>query len=223
MPQCKSTPMSPRTGAKGEHNPGLNPVLRTLVAAASISLVVFLYERALVPLYGSGPTTFLLQEIILATILVAEFIPSSSSPTWFYLPALCLSLAPNTIYWVAVTTSRRGNPIQGTVITHLAVLAPLLLSVTTLALKSNVSVPVFMLALPDRSSIKATPHSQAGSGGSPIYSSLALGFRVASGLILPSTLWKRVSSLNNVSESSMVRPPCRACSVRADDHSSSLC
>ena len=135
--------MSPRIEAKGGHISGLNSVPRALIAAVSISLVVFLYDRALVPLYGSGPTTYLLQEIVLATIAVAEFIPSSSSPNWICLPALCLSLAPNATYWVAVTTSRRGNPIQGTLITHLAVLAPLILSLTTLAFKSNVSVLVY--------------------------------------------------------------------------------
>ena len=137
--------MSPRTEAKGVQISGLNHVPRALIAAASISLVVFLYDRALVPLYGSGPTTYLLQEIILASIVVAEFIPSSPSPTWICLPAVCLSLAPNATYWVAVITSRRGNPVQGTVITHLAVLAPLLLSLTTLALKSNVSASLLCL------------------------------------------------------------------------------
>ena len=62
-----------------------------------------------------------------------------------------------------------------------------------------------MLTLPDRSPTKVIIHDRTGRGGSFIYSGLALGLRIAAGTALPRTLWEKVSSLNNVSESSMVR------------------
>ncbi|RDB19898.1 hypothetical protein Hypma_012759 [Hypsizygus marmoreus] len=151
----------------------------------SLSLVLFAYERALIPLYGSGPTTFLLNKIVLATVLVAAVHPFDVSLTrnWLY-TALDLSAAPNTAYWVAVYTSRRKEPVLGPAITHVVTLAPLVFFLTTSILEANLK------------------HKRKKWFRSP------LGFRLASaGLtyivatLLSQRLWARASFLNSISES----------------------
>lgn len=106
----------------------------------SISLVIFTYERALVPLYGSGPTNFLLNKIVLATIFAAAIHPIKLA-TWriWLCTALGLSCAPNATYWVAVHTSRGKDPIMGPAITHLAVLTPLVFFLMSSVVEADVS------------------------------------------------------------------------------------
>lgn len=92
-----------------------------------LSLVLFLYQRALIPLYGSVPTNRLLDRIVLATILVTSIQPFRISRSLkSLLGAVILLFAPNALYWVPVLTARSWkDPTWGPTLTHLLVLAPL--------------------------------------------------------------------------------------------------
>lgn len=107
-------------------------MLGAALALLPVSLILFTYERALNPLYGSGPTNYTLTKVILPTFLASAVNPFRISTThiWLY-AALGLSLAPNATYWVAVWTARRRDPVWGPTITHAAVLAPLIFTWTT--------------------------------------------------------------------------------------------
>ncbi|KAF5333504.1 hypothetical protein D9611_002580 [Ephemerocybe angulata] len=93
---------------------------------APLSLVIFIYQRALVPLYGSGPTDEHLNKFVIAGALLAAVNPIHLQPwlNWLLI-ALALSVAPNATYWVAVWTGRQHNVILGTLKTHAYVLLPL--------------------------------------------------------------------------------------------------
>jgi hypothetical protein len=101
--------------------------LRVFVALLPLSLILFAYERALTPLYGSGPTNHTLSRVAVNASLAAAVHPFRISPTQIWLfAALGLTLAPNATYWVAVWTARRKDPVWGPTITHLVVLTPLI-------------------------------------------------------------------------------------------------
>ena len=103
--------------------------LKAAVGLLPISVILFTYERALLPLYGSGPTKYSLNKVILTTLLAIAVLPFRipSAHIWLY-AALGLSLAPNAAYWVAVWTSRWRDPVWGPTVTHGVVLAPLIIS-----------------------------------------------------------------------------------------------
>ncbi|KAF8631168.1 hypothetical protein AX15_002507 [Amanita polypyramis BW_CC] len=102
------------------------------VVTLSLSLVLFAYERALVPLYGSGPTNYLLSTIVLCALLASTTRP-------FHIPTrrnllfsgLVLSVAPKATYWVGALTSRRKQSIMGPAITHVVVFGPLAFLLTS--------------------------------------------------------------------------------------------
>ncbi|KAJ7639081.1 spermidine synthase [Roridomyces roridus] len=105
----------------------------TLIALAALSLVRFVYERALVPLYGSGPTTHTLNAVVVSAALVAAVKPFRIFQTRTLLIAgVLFAGAPLSTYWVAVRTARWGRPVVGPLVTHLTVLAPLVSVVTAL-------------------------------------------------------------------------------------------
>lgn len=108
-----------------------------------LSLVLFAYERGLVPLYGSGPTTNLLGTIILGAVAIAAVQPFkvSTAGNWL-LAGMALSAAPNAAYWVAVLSSRRKDPVWGPIFTHAVVLVPLILVISTLATQPEVNTIV---------------------------------------------------------------------------------
>lgn len=129
--------------AKPIPKPKTEPALKAATAVTTLlatSLIVFAYERALLPLYGSGPTTLLLQKAVLATITLAALNPYKipTSRSWLY-AGLGLSLAPNATYWVALLTSRQRSPLWGPAFTHATVLAPLVFIFTTIAVDIDVS------------------------------------------------------------------------------------
>lgn len=98
----------------------------------SLSLVLFVYERTLVPLYGSGPTNYLLSAVLHGTMLAAAIQPFHVSRRRNLLyAAIAFSIAPRGTYWVGVMTSRRGQPVLGPAVTHAAVLGPLTFILTT--------------------------------------------------------------------------------------------
>ena len=113
-----------------------NLLLRIAIVVLPLSLVVFLYERALVPLYGTGPTTFLLNKVILCAILVSALQPCRilTSNTWLS-TAVAFTFAPNATYWTAVWTSKfLKDPVLGPALTHALVLGPLVFVLTTFSM-----------------------------------------------------------------------------------------
>ncbi|KAF5358909.1 hypothetical protein D9758_004807 [Tetrapyrgos nigripes] len=120
---------------------GFKYAVRSAGGILPLSLLLFAYERALVPLYASTPTTFLLDKFLLCAALVAFINPIrlSKSSEWF-LAGILLTLAPNVTYWVPVWTIRKWkDPYWGPAIVHAAVLVPLTLSYGTLVKpRSNV-------------------------------------------------------------------------------------
>lgn len=116
-------------------------VAKASTAFLSLSLVIFAYERALSPSYGSGPTSFLLLEFIRGVALLCALNPFTISAGRNLLySALLLILAPNASYWVPVLTSRRNDPFWGPAFTHLVVLSPLVFFLTNSVLEVRVGV-----------------------------------------------------------------------------------
>lgn len=112
-----------------------SPILWLLVRAVPIvvalSFVIFTYERELVPLYGSGPTNFLLNKIGFVSALLSSIQPFRVNRSYsLLLAAIALTAAPNATYWVGVWSSRRGDPLLGPAIAHVAVLAPVVFLLT---------------------------------------------------------------------------------------------
>jgi hypothetical protein len=113
--------------------------LRALRAAAcaistvlSLSLVLFTHQRELIPLYGSGPTSYSLYKIAFVAIFASSIQPFRTSLRRNSLyAALSLTLAPNATYWIAVWSSRWKDPVWGPAFTHATVLGPLVFVLTT--------------------------------------------------------------------------------------------
>src|SRR6266540_1598428 len=106
--------------------------------AFPLSLIIFTYEREIVPLYGSAPTTRLLETIAAATSLLAAVQPFQIPlQTNLLFTGIALTLAPNTTYWVAVWSARRKDPVWGPAITHASVLAPLTFLLTTFVVEMD--------------------------------------------------------------------------------------
>lgn len=157
-----------------------NLLLRVATVVLPLSLIVFLYERALVPLYGTGPTTLLLNKVILCAILVSALQPCriSTSNTWLF-TAVALTLAPNATYWTAVWTSRfLKDPVLGPAMTHALVLGPLVFVLATFSIHND-RIPPAPITL---RLIKCAS----------IYVSV---------IGLAQRLWPRLSALNIISES----------------------
>ena len=113
-------------------------VAGVLKVALPLSLVIFTYEREITPLYGAGPTSYLLDKILLAAILLSAIQPFRiPKQIKFLLVALALTFAPNATYWVAAWTARRKNPGWGPAITHASVLGPLSFLLTTFVVEMD--------------------------------------------------------------------------------------
>jgi hypothetical protein len=110
--------------------------LTVLVAS---SLVLFVYERALIPVYGSGPSTYTLKSAALLATLAAATHPFKVSQTRTLLfGGFLFAVAPLGTYWVAVRTARWDKPIVGPIVTHSVVLIPLLCALATFVAEINV-------------------------------------------------------------------------------------
>lgn len=106
--------------------------IRLISIIVPLSLIIFTHEREIIPLYGSGPTSYLLDKIVFAAVIASAIHPIcvSLSRNLLY-SAIALTLAPNATYWIAVWTSRRKNPLFGPALTHTFALGPLVFLLTT--------------------------------------------------------------------------------------------
>ncbi|KAJ7498664.1 spermidine synthase [Mycena latifolia] len=159
-----------------------------IAVLVALSLVLFVYERALIPLYGSGPTTYTLNSAVICAALVAGAHPLKVSQTRTVLFAgFLFSVAPLATYWVAVWTSRWNSPVLGPILTHFAVLVPLLSVLTTFVAE-----------------IKLVESANSSVSRNPIGYRLLAGLVCFVGTVGLSPLWAKVSFLNNVSESQIL-------------------
>ena len=97
-----------------------------IVVLLGVSLATYGYNRALEPLYGTAAVEHHLNKIVWSICIAGTSLPAL--PVW---PSIlftgCLLCAmPQTVYWVAVWTGRMGDPIWGPVITHFAIIAPVM-------------------------------------------------------------------------------------------------
>ncbi|KAF7355544.1 Spermidine synthase [Mycena sanguinolenta] len=149
----------------------------------ALSLVLFVYERALIPLYGSGPRTIDGAVLFATLVAAAHPIPVSLTRALLF-GGFIFAVAPPSTYWVAVWTARWGRAILGPLVTHSVVLVPMLSVLETFVVEIN--------------PIQNTP-SPPKSRNSIGYRSLAALASFA-GIIGLSPSWAKVSYLNNVSE-----------------------
>jgi hypothetical protein len=98
---------------------------------APISLILFVHQRALIPLYGSYPASYSFDTVIVVSIMASVFVPfgRKKGSRWLAI-ALVSSAAPNASYWVAVWMARLGQPVGGPALTHIVVITPLILLFT---------------------------------------------------------------------------------------------
>lgn len=126
---------------------GINAI-HSITIALPLSLVIFAYERGLTPLYGSGPTSHLLDQVVLAAAILSALRPKRISPTWnLFYAAIGLTLAPNATYWIGVWTSRGKRPILGPAITHATTLGPIIFLSTSFLGGQEISEVRVMLIL----------------------------------------------------------------------------
>ncbi|KAJ3568828.1 hypothetical protein NP233_g5455 [Leucocoprinus birnbaumii] len=109
---------------------GISLVLNTAKVAATalvpISLVLHAQQRVLNPLFGSYPTLYSLDTVVLVAVFASVLKSFKVKDNWNWLLAgLLLSFSPNASYWIAVWTSRKGWPVVGPAVTHAVVVAPL--------------------------------------------------------------------------------------------------
>ncbi|KAG6903427.1 hypothetical protein C0995_005450 [Termitomyces sp. Mi166 len=159
--------------------------INAIVGLVTISLVLFIYERSLIPIYATGPTTYLLNPIIAVAVLLAVLNPISisTSRNWLY-TALDLAAAPNATYWVSVWTSRKHDPLWGPIITHAVVLVPLIFFLTTSVVEAQASTRKMHVTRPPLT-----------------YRVLATGMCFVAGKELSQRVWAKQAYLNNISES----------------------
>ena len=97
-----------------------------ILVLLGLSLVTYAYKRALEPLYGSAATNQHLAKVVWASCILGSFAPSVPISRATLGLGLLLYALPHSSYWSAVYTGRMGDPVWGTVATHLIVLLPIL-------------------------------------------------------------------------------------------------
>ncbi|TFY78516.1 hypothetical protein EWM64_g5497 [Hericium alpestre] len=97
------------------------PILSIL---AALSVVTFLYQRVVDPLYGGVPTQLHLDKVIWAGSILGGLGPTLPGWSPLLMAGVLLSAMPASSYWVAIYTGRWGSPLYGPVATHALVLFP---------------------------------------------------------------------------------------------------
>ncbi|TFK55593.1 S-adenosyl-L-methionine-dependent methyltransferase [Heliocybe sulcata] len=92
----------------------------------SLSLILFIYQRALEPIYGSVPTNLYLWYVVVGAGSLGVVAPTFNLWTAIGLAGALLSVMPYSTYWAGVYSARFHDPVYGPLATHLAVLAPII-------------------------------------------------------------------------------------------------
>lgn len=97
-----------------------------LVVLVAASLTTLGYLHAIGPLYGTAAANQNLNKVVWAACILGSLAPTL--PAWpaLLVGGILLAAMPWSAYWVAVLTGRMGDIIWGPVVTHLTVLAPVL-------------------------------------------------------------------------------------------------
>ncbi|TFY60680.1 hypothetical protein EVJ58_g4995 [Rhodofomes roseus] len=96
----------------------------SVVVVLGLSLTVFAYRRSLVPLYGTAPVELHLNKVGWVACIIGSVIPLMPLQHALLALGTLLCMMPNTSYWAAVYTGRLHEAVWGSVLTHLAVIAP---------------------------------------------------------------------------------------------------
>jgi hypothetical protein len=114
-----------------------------------LSLGIFLYQRSLEPHYGFVATRHTLSYVGLASLVIATFQPFKlSSTTISVYASIVFGSLPKALYWMAVWTARKKEPIYGPLIVHAVILFPLVSAFVFLASQSGVSPLLVRRGLP---------------------------------------------------------------------------
>ncbi|KAJ3799211.1 spermidine synthase [Lentinula aff. detonsa] len=138
--------MSENLWSPGDSQSLLQASLTGLSLSFPLSLVLFTYERAVIPIYASVPTKLYLPHFTLLALAIphlSSFIYLRKLSQWKrYIAGLALALAPNATYWVAIWTARWKDPYLGPAILHAVVLVPLVFAVANCVI-SHMALPKF--------------------------------------------------------------------------------
>lgn len=117
-----------------------------LLLAPVISLVLFTYERAVVPNYASVPTRLFLAHFTLLGLILPHIQPFGALRRFlthwrWFIAGIALALAPNATYWFAMLTARRKDPYWGPITLHSTVLFPLVYALANCTVVSEITFP----------------------------------------------------------------------------------
>jgi hypothetical protein len=174
-------------------------LLFAVILSVPLSLILFFYQRGLVPIYGSVPTNAYLDHVVLSElVLILSSSAISRSPwkgpkTWLF-GALVFLLAPNALYWVPVLTARKRDPVLGPIVTHLTTL--------TFLVGVVISAVIYLSVCSHLRRFRALTRSVFKSGILDTVLPATVCYVLA---LATRNHWKRVSFLNSVSESDLVR------------------
>ncbi|KAJ3722496.1 spermidine synthase [Lentinula raphanica] len=130
--------MSETSRSPGDSQDLLSASLIGLWISIPLSLVLFTYERAVIPIYALVPTKLYLPHFTLLALAVPHLPPfrslSKLSQWKWYVLGLALALAPNATYYAGIWTARRKDPYLGPAVLHAMVLVPLVAAISNCAL-----------------------------------------------------------------------------------------
>ncbi|KAI5119168.1 hypothetical protein M0805_008651 [Coniferiporia weirii] len=113
----------------------VNGSARVVQAAASVvalSLVVFVAQELLIPLFGGVATKLYLQSGVISLVVSFAFLPYDSTfgekQTTILSTIVCI--APPILHWLSTLTTRLGNPVIGPIFAYVPVLAPVVYMAT---------------------------------------------------------------------------------------------
>ena len=131
---------------------GVSPFKLILAASGivTLSLVVFLYERALTPIFAYGPTTAALNQAVIGGLLAASLQPwKMTSRAWLNYIVLVYGIAPKATYYVPVWLARwKKDPVAAPHMTHMAVLNPLILVLASAIMQAVVRCSTLLARKP---------------------------------------------------------------------------
>ncbi|KAL1761582.1 S-adenosyl-L-methionine-dependent methyltransferase [Schizophyllum commune] len=131
---------------------GISPFKLILAASGivTLSLVVFLYERALTPIFAYGPTTAALNQAVIGGLLAASLQPwKMTSRAWLNYIVLVYGIAPKATYYVPVWLARwKKDPVAAPHMTHMAVLNPLILVLASAIMQAVVRCSTLLARKP---------------------------------------------------------------------------
>ncbi|KAH9938638.1 uncharacterized protein B0H18DRAFT_1112769 [Fomitopsis serialis] len=128
MPSSQRPQPQPRTQPQAKNALLANVIGKAIsvVVVLGLSLAVFAYRRSLVPLYGTAPVEQHLSKIAWIACIIGTVVPLMPLQSAVLTLGILLCAMPNTSYWGAVYTGRLHEAVWGVILTHLAVITPVM-------------------------------------------------------------------------------------------------